>query len=57
MMWVCEKAEARFQISDRSFVADDMELERPRRVHYSGLYQVTFVSRTPTSISRAGEIA
>ena len=37
MKRVCEKAEARFQISDCSFVADNMELEWSRRVHYRGL--------------------
>lgn len=52
---MCEKAEARFQIRDRSFVTDDMELEGPRRVHYRGLgYKVFFVSRTrPTSLRKS----
>ena len=33
-----EKAEARFQISDRFIIADDMEVEWPRRVHYGRLF-------------------
>ena len=37
MNGMCEKAEAGFQISDRSFIADDMELEWSRRVHYRRL--------------------
>lgn len=46
MKRMLEKAEARFQIGDRSFVAYDMKLEGPRRVHYRRLGQVFFVSRT-----------
>ena len=34
---MCEKAKARFQISDRSLVAYDMELEGSRSVHYRRL--------------------
>ena len=49
---MCEKTEARFQIRDRSFVTDDVELKGPRRVHYRGLgNKVFFVSRAqPTSL-------
>jgi len=37
MEWMCEKAEARFQISNSILVTYDMELERSRCVHYRGL--------------------
>lgn len=34
---MCKKTEARFEISDRSFITDYMEVERPGRVHYRRL--------------------
>ena len=32
-----KKTEARFKISDRSFITDYMEVERPGCIHYRGL--------------------
>jgi hypothetical protein len=37
-----EKAEARFEIGDRRFVTNDVEVEWPGRVHYGGLRHECF---------------
>jgi len=37
-----EEAEATFQIGNRPFIADDMELERPATIHYCGLNKVCY---------------
>lgn len=37
MNGMCEEAESTFQIDNRRFIADDMELERSASIHYCRL--------------------